>query len=143
MAVCVPFATLGLLFGKRTQEVTRRWPPPLSRLHSSAGRPVSREMGSATAARHRRGHRARARLRAPRRRPPLTAAPGGWAASRGALLSGRCRSATSWAAAGDAASGPRLAARAAAPALSHSSEQAPRPPEECSQKGSAGARKAL
>lgn len=44
MAVCVPFATPGLLFGKRTQEVTGRWPPPLSRRHSGAARPVSREM---------------------------------------------------------------------------------------------------
>lgn len=44
MAVCVPFATPGLLFGKRTQEVTGRWPPPLSRRHSGLACPVSREM---------------------------------------------------------------------------------------------------
>lgn len=63
MAVCVPFATPGLLFGKRTQEVTRRWPPPLCRRHSGAARPVSREMGLP---RPPRDHRGRARLRAPR-----------------------------------------------------------------------------
>lgn len=80
MAVCVPFATPGLLFGKRTQEVTRRWPPPLCRRHSGAARPVSREMGLP---RPPRDHRGRARLRAPRldgspphqRLPSSTAAP--------------------------------------------------------------------
>lgn len=61
MAVCVPFATPGLLFGKCTQEVTRRWPPPLSRRHSGAARPVSREMGLP---RPPRDHRGRARLHA-------------------------------------------------------------------------------
>lgn len=44
MAVCVPFVTLGLIFGKRTQNVTWCWLPTLFSLHSSKGCPVSLEI---------------------------------------------------------------------------------------------------